>query len=191
MYNLIGNAIKFTEDGLVSVDMICTKGSKSNTRYLNFVVSDQGIGIADEDKARIFESFEKAKFNEEDSTSGSGLGLSIVKHALEQMDSEIHMNSQLGNGSTFKFTLELEIVEENTALEATDCKTEQNETDVSQRLDGAVLIVDDNRINRTVLKEMVSRLGYEADCVELGSEAVAAAPATANQAIQQFWVLRL
>jgi len=190
MYNLIGNAIKFTEDGLVSVDMICTKGSKSNTRYLNFVVSDQGIGIADEDKARIFESFEKAKFNEEDSTSGSGLGLSIVKHALEQMDSEIHMNSQLGNGSTFKFTLELEIVEENTALEATDCKTEQNETDVSQRLDGAVLIVDDNRINRTVLKEMVSRLGYEADCVELGSEAVAA-PATANQAIQQFWVLRL
>lgn len=175
MYNLIGNAIKFTENGLVSVDMISTKGSKSNTRYLNFVVSDQGIGIADEDKARIFESFEKAKFNEEDSTSGSGLGLSIVKHAIEQMNSEIHMTSQLGKGSTFKFTLELEIAEENTNPQASDDITVEREAELNTGLDGAVLIVDDNKINRIVLQEMVSRLGYESDCVELGCEAVAVA----------------
>ncbi|WP_375264526.1 ATP-binding protein [Planktotalea sp.] len=175
MYNLIGNAIKFTENGQVSVDMISTKGSRSNTRYLNFVVSDQGIGIADEDKARIFESFEKAKFNEEDSTLGSGLGLSIVKHAIEQMNSEIHMTSQLGKGSTFKFTLELEIAKENKNSQAPEAKTVESEADVAPPLDGAVLIVDDNKINRTVLHKMVSRLGYESDCVELGSEAVAAA----------------
>lgn len=178
MYNLIGNAIKFTQDGLISVEMISTKGLTENTRFLNFVVSDQGIGIADEDKARIFESFEKAKFNEEDSTRGSGLGLSIVKHSLAQMDSEIQMTSRLGQGSKFKFILELEIAEDCVAIASPDVESVESESGSQQVLQRAVLIVDDNSINRTVLSEMVSRLGYEPECVERGSEAVEAAKHT-------------
>lgn len=175
MYNLIGNAIKFTQNGSISIEMISTKGPTENTRCLNFVVSDQGIGIADEDKARIFETFEKAKFNEEDSTRGSGLGLSIVKHSLEQMDSEIQMTSRLGRGSKFKFMLELEIAEDGIAIASPDVESVESKSDSHQVLQGAVLIVDDNNINRTVLSEMVSRLGYEPECVALGSEAVEAA----------------
>ncbi len=175
MYNLIGNAIKFTQDGSISIEMISTKGGTENTRCLNFVVSDQGIGIANEDKARIFETFEKAKFNEEDSTRGSGLGLSIVKHSLEQMDSEIQMTSRLGRGSKFKFMLELEIAEDGIAIASPDVESVESKSGSHQVLQGAVLIVDDNNINRTVLGEMVSRLGYEPECVALGSEAVEAA----------------
>jgi CheY-like chemotaxis protein len=155
--------------------MISTKGGTENTRCLNFVVSDQGIGIANEDKVRIFETFEKAKFNEEDSTRGSGLGLSIVKHSLEQMDSEIQMTSRLGRGSKFKFMLELEIAEDGIAIASPDIESVESKSDSHQVLQGAVLIVDDNDINRTVLSEMVSRLGYEPECVALGSEAVEAA----------------
>jgi PAS domain S-box-containing protein len=175
IYNLLGNAIKFTHKGAITVDMIASKGNSENTRLLNFVVSDQGIGIAKEDHARIFESFEKAKFNEDDSTKGSGLGLSIVKHSLKQMDSQVHMTSRPGKGSTFKFTLELELSDESETLEASADPLPTADTLANPNSNGPVLIVDDNEINRTVLREMVSRLGYEAHCVALGSEAVTAA----------------
>ena len=97
-------------------------------------MSDQGIGIANEDKARIFETFKKAKFNEEDSTRGSGLGLSIVKHSLEQMDSEIQMTSRLERGSKFKFMLELEIAEDGIAIASPDVETVESKSDSHQVL---------------------------------------------------------
>ena len=175
MYNLLGNAIKFTENGSVSVDMIATKGSEENTRFLNFIVSDQCIGIAKEDQKRVFESFEKAKFNEEDSNSGSGLGLAIVTQSLTQMNSEIHMTSRLGKGSTFKFTLELELATEDERSEPPAISNDIEEWTTPSDPQGPVLIVDDNQINRTVLSEMVSRLGYKTDCVSLGAEAVESA----------------
>ena len=178
MYNLLGNAIKLTENGAVSVDMIATKGSTSQTRFLTFIVSDQGIGIAKEDQKRVFESFEKAKFNEEDSNSGSGLGLAIVTQSLKQMNSEIHMTSRLGKGSTFKFTLELELATEDESSEPAVIQNDIEEWTVPSSPQGPVLIVDDNQINRTVLKEMVSRLGFKTDCVSMGTEAVEAAKKT-------------
>jgi len=178
MYNLLGNAIKFTENGAVSVDMIATKGSTRQTRFLTFIVSDQGIGIAKEDQQRVFESFEKAKFNEEDNNSGSGLGLAIVTQSLKQMNSEIHMTSRLGKGSTFKFTLELELATEDESSEPVVVQNDIEEWTAPSSPQGPVLIVDDNQINRTVLNEMVSRLGYKTDCVSMGTEAVEAASKT-------------
>ncbi|MEN8892173.1 MAG: ATP-binding protein [Planktotalea arctica] len=181
MYNLIGNAIKFTQDGTVKVEMIATRGKTANTRQLNFIVRDDGIGIQEKDQARIFESFEKAKFNEDDSTKGTGLGLSIVKHSLAQMNSKIALQSTFGKGSSFRFTLELEMVPGTAPAEVATTKAFPAPIAQDATIHNAtapVLIVDDNPINRTVLREMVSRLGYTPVCVTLGLEAVATAQDT-------------
>ncbi len=178
MYNLIGNAIKFTQDGTIKVEMIATRGKTANTRQLNFIVRDDGIGIQEKDQARIFESFEKAKFNEDDSTKGTGLGLSIVKHSLAQMNSKIALQSTFGKGSSFRFTLELEMVPGTAPNEVATTKAPPAPIAQDATIHNAaasVLIVDDNPINRTVLREMVSRLGYTPVCVTLGHEAVTTA----------------
>ena len=178
MYNLIGNAIKFTQDGTVKVEMIVTRGKTANTRQLNFIVRDDGIGIQEEDQGRIFESFEKARFNEDDSTKGTGLGLSIVKHSLAQMNAKIALQSTFGKGSSFRFTLELEMVPGTAPAEVATTKAPPAPVTQGATIHddtAPVLIVDDNPINRTVLREMVSRLGYTPVCVTLGHEAVTTA----------------
>jgi CheY-like chemotaxis protein/two-component sensor histidine kinase len=181
IYNLIGNAIKFTQDGTVKVEMIATRGKTANMRQLNFIVRDDGIGIQEKDQARIFESFEKAKFNEDHSTKGTGLGLSIVKHSLAQMNAKIALQSTFGKGSSFRFTLELEMVPGAAPAEVATTKAPPApvpQDAIVHDETAPVLIVDDNPINRTVLREMVSRLGYTPVCATLGHEAIATAQDT-------------
>jgi signal transduction histidine kinase/CheY-like chemotaxis protein/HPt (histidine-containing phosphotransfer) domain-containing protein len=177
MYNLIGNAIKFTMDGSIMIEMIATQGKTPNSRCLNFIVKDTGIGIAQEDQDRIFERFETATEDSDDAREGSGLGLAIAKFSVAQMNSKIDLRSTLGKGSRFSFSVELEM-----AAGAAEVPGDALlHTDIPHKPvdpDGVVLIVDDNWVNCMVLEEMVSRLGYVTQYVDSGQDAVDAAQNT-------------
>ena len=183
MYNLVGNAIKFTKNGAILIELIATQGDAPNARRLNVVVKDTGSGIAAEDQIRIFEQFETATSFADESAKGTGLGLAIVKHSLAQMNSTIELRSALGQGSRFSFSLHLELAV--TQDEPEEGAAPQPGVVANDVVSGKkqVLIVDDNAVNRTVLREMVSRLGFSPECVTSGFEAVDAAEKTAYDLI--------
>ena len=178
LYNLIGNAIKFTMDGSIMIEMIATQGKTPNSRCLNVIVKDTGIGIAQEDQDRIFVGFETATENSDDASEGTGLGLAIAQFSVAQMNSKIELRSTLGKGSRFSFSVELEM-----AAGAAEVQVDALlHTGIPQKepinSDAVVLIVDDNWVNCMVLEEMVSRLGYVTQYVDSGRDAVDAAQNT-------------
>ncbi|MEI7866635.1 MAG: PAS domain S-box protein [Candidatus Methylumidiphilus sp.] len=146
--NLVGNAIKFTHHGEVSVEVVClAENEKKNT--LRIKVADTGIGISPKDQQRLFNPFEQADGATTRRFGGTGLGLSICKRLIEHMGgSEIHIESVPGVGSSFWFDISLEKREDHgvTTLPATLAKRK-------------ILIVDDNATNRTILERLLRDWG--------------------------------
>lgn len=140
--NLIGNAIKFTEKGYVMVDVKKEK-DKDKKVELHFAVSDTGIGIPEDKIDKIFESFTQADSSTTRKYGGTGLGLNICKHLIEMMDGKIWVESKIGEGSTFHFTVHL-----TKAEKGKDKKT-------AQLKDLRILLVDDNPTNCFILNEIL------------------------------------
>jgi signal transduction histidine kinase/CheY-like chemotaxis protein/HPt (histidine-containing phosphotransfer) domain-containing protein len=105
LYNLIGNAIKYTDEGEIHIRLYHVAQQGRNLTCLE--ISDTGIGISEEGKSRIFHSFEQDPTLNQERYGGTGLGLSIVKQLVDLMDGEIQLKSTLGQGSTFRITLPL------------------------------------------------------------------------------------
>lgn len=110
LLNLIGNAIKFTHEGLVAVSLVEGK-SPSGDRQCTFSVMDTGIGISPRDSERLFERFERADQTVTRRFEGTGLGLPIARHLLRLMGSDLLLKSEIGKGSTFSFTLRVQKAE--------------------------------------------------------------------------------
>ena len=108
LINLIGNSLKFTQNGDVIV-RVKKLGDKNNKITLHFEIEDNGVGISKKKQKSIFESFSQASLQINRKFGGTGLGLSIVKSLLELMGSRIQLESQLGKGSKFWFDLVLDI----------------------------------------------------------------------------------
>lgn len=149
LLNLVGNAIKFTDEGEVGLkvvaDVIEEKASK-----LHFIVSDSGIGIAPEKVDTIFESFSQADASTTRHYGGTGLGLTISRYLVRMMGGRLWVESELGSGSRFHFTVRL-ITETNSGA-----ATERSASPAI--LEGVgVLIVDDHGTNRLILDNMVLR----------------------------------
>jgi PAS domain S-box-containing protein len=148
--NLIGNAVKFTEQGEVVVSVTST-AQGDGTALVRFAVRDSGIGIAPEHLATIFQEFTQADPSHTRKYGGTGLGLSISKRLVELMGGEIGVTSEAGRGSEFWFTVPL---------------LAESEKDVSApppvRLQGArVLVVDDNASSRRVVREALAEAGSQ------------------------------
>jgi PAS domain S-box-containing protein len=108
MYNLLSNAVKFTHTkGKVWIDC------KANGDKIEISVSDNGIGIPVQEQQRIFDPFKQMSSSSNRAYGGTGLGLSIVKHHIEMHSGEIHVESEVGNGSTFTFTIPIQSYENN------------------------------------------------------------------------------
>jgi len=162
--NLTGNAIKFTQEGEVVIQVETEKEEDSSV-LLHFMVSDTGIGIPPDKIETIFETFSQADGSTTRRYGGTGLGLAITRQLVEMMGGRIWVESEPGKGSTFHFTARFGL----SAQKATD-SLRLRELDLSGL---PVLIVDDNATNRLVLKEMTSSWGLEPTEAEDGKEALA------------------
>ncbi len=159
--NLAGNAIKFTERGEVAVTISMDTLSDTTIR-LTCSVRDTGIGIADEQLARIFSPFTQADGSTTRRFGGTGLGLSITRRLVELMQGEITVESTPGRGSTFKFSFPCDVHPEQTLL-----------TPLLRNLDGLkAFVVDDNAINRSILHGFCRIWGMECRSADSGVSAV-------------------
>jgi PAS domain S-box-containing protein len=160
--NLLGNAIKFTEAGEVTARISCQRESGEECELL-FEVTDTGIGIAPEAQAKLFRPFAQADTSMNRRFGGTGLGLAISKQLVEKMDGEIGVESVLGEGATFWFTVRLH---KSPALER---GTDGNHWLVNRR----VLLVDDHTITRQFLHQQILALKMRSETAATGGEALA------------------
>ena len=164
LLNLIGNAIKFTEHGGVSVEVAMCPGAAQDLRRLRFEIVDTGIGMSEAVRGRLFEKFSQADTSITRRFGGSGLGLAICKQLIELMGGEIGADSTVGFGSRFWFELPLR--------EAINPTVERRA--LPGKLAGLdVLIVDDVQMNRRILARQLAGFGIEAMSVEDGFAAMA------------------
>ena len=154
--NLIGNSVKFTDNGEVLVD-VQLQGAST----LRFAVHDTGIGINDETRRRLFQAFEQADGSTTRRFGGTGLGLAICRSLVELMDGNIGVESTPGEGSTFWFTLPL--------MAAASLPATPNPGALAQR---HVLVVDDNATNREIIEHHVAAGGMRSASACDGVEAL-------------------
>ena len=148
--NLISNALKFTHRGEVVIEA-SLKGIKNEESCLAFKVSDTGIGIPEEKLKEIFEDYEQASRETTRKYGGTGLGLAITKKLIELHGSEIEVESEEGKGTSFYFEIDFKLHASMQIFE--DQEAGENE----KNLEGAsILVVDDNDMNRLVLKRLLS-----------------------------------
>lgn len=163
--NLLGNAVKFTAKGRIELRIAAGDSSDGRTG-LRFEVSDSGIGITPESRARIFEAFGQADVSTTREFGGTGLGLSISKQLVELMGGRIDFESEAGRGSRFWFTLPLR------RLDAPDLARKAEVEAAKGRRGLWILVAEDNAVNQAVVRQMLRRLGHEVVVAATGREAI-------------------
>ncbi|WP_114766236.1 ATP-binding protein [Vibrio rhodolitus] len=160
LFNLSGNAIKFTTQGSVIL-----RFKQDNQPQPNLVIQviDSGIGIAEDKQDSVFNSFEQADASTTRQFGGSGLGLAIVKKLTELMDGTIELQSKLGEGSTFTLTLPLETSKQTPQVSHVATRNTQA---IDQPL--RILLAEDNRVNAIVAKGFCAKLGHNVEIAENG-----------------------
>ncbi|WP_437627747.1 AAA family ATPase [Sorangium sp. So ce1151] len=172
LLNLLGNAIKFTERGSVSLHVEALEESVPAGRLVRFRVEDTGPGIAPEHLSRIFEPFEQVGAQSARS-EGTGLGLAITKKLVEQMGGAIEVRSEVGAGSTFTVTLPLAEAQSEARSTASPGEARGWDTIVGYRGERrTILIVDDNADNRAVARGFLDPLGFDLHEADSGEAAL-------------------
>jgi signal transduction histidine kinase/CheY-like chemotaxis protein/HPt (histidine-containing phosphotransfer) domain-containing protein len=169
--NLVGNAIKFTEHGGIAIDARPTDRLASDPPgglRLRFAVNETGIGLNSEQKSRVFAAFAQADGSTTRKHGGTGLGLTISKQLVELHGGEIGVESELGCGSTFWFTLLFDAASGSAEVHCAPSATDD------RRLRGRVLLVEDNLVNQEVAARMLESIGLTVTSVENGEQALAA-----------------
>jgi two-component system, sensor histidine kinase len=181
LINLAGNALKFTERGLVMI-RVMVEESSDDRQVLRFAVRDTGIGIPADQLDHIFEPFAQADESDSRAFGGSGLGLAITRQLITLMGGQVGVESRLGEGSTFWFRIPLPSVarEEFEASDTaahlpgtgknslTPLQTQAREGESPVR----VLVAEDNRINQIVIMKLLTKLGLVAELAENGKDAL-------------------
>ncbi len=165
--NLVSNAIKFTDQGGVTIEAHQVDGDFDQAELI-FAVSDTGIGIPQEKQDLLFQPFSQADASTTRRYGGSGLGLSIVRNLARLMGGNAGVESNAGQGARFWFTLRAGTLPPG---EETPASTAVAGTARSEVLSGRILVVDDNPVNRKVIEAMLKKRGLACDCVEDGEQA--------------------
>ena len=173
LMNLIGNAIKFTEQGEVSVAVEVDHGAECQSGMigLRFIVNDTGIGIPQDLHERIFDSFQQGDGSITKRFGGTGLGLAIVCRLVQLLGGEISVESDVGRGSSFRFSARFALTEQ-TALE--EPMPAPPPAAHHPRLQGKILIAEDNFINQKLVIKLLEKAGYSTVLAENGREALRA-----------------
>ncbi|WP_219702278.1 ATP-binding protein [Marinomonas lutimaris] len=166
LYNLIGNAFKFTEEGQISVEVSCPKKDGMDPVLMSFTIRDTGIGIAPEDQQQIFEQFyQVSQFHP--NIRGTGLGLSITKRLVDLMGGTISIESDVGTGSQFTVALPFARAFEVSPKESTKLP-ERSSLSPKVQPDLHVLLVEDNKVNQMICEQFFLKLGCSVDLAENG-----------------------
>jgi signal transduction histidine kinase/CheY-like chemotaxis protein len=175
--NLVGNAVKFTEEGSVTVTLTRLPHPDDQAGFcrLEFAVADTGIGIAKEVRDRIFQSFTQADGSMARRYGGTGLGLPIARQLVEMMDGQLRFESEPGRGSRFWFTIPAEIAEEQLPAGAAPARPEESALANVRSLRLRVLLAEDNVVNQEVAVALLESLDCEVELVAHGKAAVKAA----------------
>jgi PAS domain S-box-containing protein len=172
--NLIGNAIKFTAQGYVKLDITLQNMSSTQVQLL-FSVSDSGIGIAFEDQDKLFKEFSQVDGSFTREYGGSGLGLVISKELVELMGGEISVTSEKGMGSTFSFALSFDIVKKSidyTGVASTLSKKLPSELYANKFKGFHALVVEDNAYSQTMIQKYLLVLGMHCKIASHGEDAL-------------------
>jgi signal transduction histidine kinase/DNA-binding response OmpR family regulator len=162
LVNLVGNAVKFTDQGGISVSI--SLETRDARRRLRLVVEDSGIGIPAERMDRLFKSFSQVDSSTTRRYGGTGLGLAISQRLVELMGGRIEVTSDVGSGTNFSFAIDVDVLPEPTTAEIVPARVDLRSC--------RVLVVDDNAVNRCILQRQLANWGIAAVCVEDGPTAL-------------------
>lgn len=167
LINLLGNAVKYTDEG--GVVLRVRSGTGDSKMQLLFEIEDSGRGIAESEQSAIFTSFAQAA-SSQGVDEGTGLGLAITKHFVELMGGEMQLKSQVGKGSVFSFAIPVE------AAKADEVNRETSKVRFTGILSGGgnkkVLVVEDKAENRLLLKKLLEQVGFEVLEAKNGEEGI-------------------
>lgn len=166
--NLIGNAIKFTHKGTIQLTVLSSSGSLQGQSQatLTFLVSDTGIGIQQDKLDSLFEHFTQADVTTTRQYGGTGLGLAITKNLCQLMNGNIFVCSEEGKGTTFKFTIDVD-------LASFEDIPKTHKVDTTSHSNARILLVEDNITNQEVAKITLEDLGAKVKVANHGKEALA------------------
>ncbi|WP_082035928.1 hybrid sensor histidine kinase/response regulator [Pedobacter lusitanus] len=167
IYNLVGNAIKFTDKGGVGIKVKVIQHVDTSFK-LRFIIQDTGLGISAENQRHIFDPFTQASVTTSRQFGGTGLGLGIVEHLLKLHQSTIHLESEIGTGTRFYF--DIDYAEASAGQELPAQYSEQ--TEVFQLPGMQVLMAEDNPMNVLFMKKLFDRWKIELTVAENGREVV-------------------
>ena len=173
LLNLIGNAVKFTEEGKVEVRVTVGRTTPDGKRAFTFAVTDTGIGIPDDKKELLFRAFSQVDTSHSRTYGGTGLGLAICREIVELMGGTISFESKEGEGSTFSFTIPLrEVVSDGDAQTAAESLSPETITAPAGERIPHLLLAEDDPTIRQILELMLTRSNYNLDIAEDGRQAV-------------------
>ncbi len=175
LFNLMSNAAKFTSDGTIT--LFGERRTKSGGDIIRLGVSDTGIGIPEEKLDHIFEEFSQADDSTTKDFGGTGLGLSLVRRFCEMMGGRIWVESTMGEGSSFILELPTTVVEQEEGP-AEDQAEETNKLSSEETAVpgiGSVLVIDDDRIARELIKRSLESEGHSVAVAESGDKGIALA----------------
>ncbi len=164
LMNLVGNSIKFTQEGSIQINISLNTNKKIYGDIL-FKIIDTGIGISEEQQKKLFQIYSQADSSTTKAYGGTGLGLAICKKIIEKMGGEISMHSKLNEGTTISFTIL------NSSLEL-KIKEKVKEKVLSRKDISEMLVVDDVEVNRLLIKEYLKNSCFHITEAESGDEAV-------------------
>lgn len=177
--NLVSNAIKFTEEGAVDVQLERVGSEAAERDRIRFTVRDTGIGIDPQRQASLFTPFAQADHSTAGRFGGTGLGLAICRRLADLMGGSIDLESRVGEGTRVRF--ELEVARTDTPVQADITEPPQSDPRSRQSLPTLeeaeargqlVLLVDDHPTNRIVVTRQLELAGYRAECAQNGEEAL-------------------
>ena len=172
MFNLLGNAVKFTDAGTIDITCRLVKGADKLKDYISFSIKDTGIGVAEDKQSDIFERFTQANTDTQRLYGGTGLGLNITKSIIDLYGGTLTMESEPGKGTTFRFILPFKkYVEKENLTEATSASGDSILC-VNTNKPIHILLVEDNMINAMLATKVLTVKGFTLQHVDNGQKAV-------------------
>jgi hypothetical protein len=177
LFNLLTNALKFTDRGAVSIR--ATRPSISGRQWVNFTIEDNGIGMTAQQVERLFEPFSQAEISTSSKYGGTGLGLAISRQFCRMMGGDIMVTSEPGKGSSFVVHLPVEVVADEqmpaTATDSSPHLSDSTRAEGSSHTGGRVLVIDDDSAVRELLTRTLEAEGFSTKVAANGEEALALA----------------